>query len=88
MVLDQFEQRLSVADDYNQSQLARALRHCDGEQLQCLLLVRDDDIPRLLLEGVCELGIVGENIAREVMHERNGGAGLSCLRKLGFGQCL
>ena len=52
-----------------------------------LLLVRDDDIPRLLLDGVCDLGIVGENIAREVMHERNGGAGLSCLRKLGFGQC-
>jgi ATP phosphoribosyltransferase len=52
-----------------------------------LLLVRDDDIPRLLLDGVCELGIVGENIAREVMLERNGGAGLNCLRKLGFGHC-
>ncbi|HLF30239.1 MAG TPA: ATP phosphoribosyltransferase [Xanthomonadales bacterium] len=52
-----------------------------------LLLVRDDDIPRLLLDGVCELGIVGENIAREVMLERNGGSGLVCLRKLGFGHC-
>jgi ATP phosphoribosyltransferase len=52
-----------------------------------LLLVRDDDIPRLLLDGVCELGIVGENIAREVMLERNGGTGLSCLRRLGFGHC-
>jgi len=52
-----------------------------------LLLVRDDDIPRLLLDGVCDLGIVGENIAREVMHERNGGEGLRCLRKLGFGHC-
>lgn len=52
-----------------------------------LLLVRDDDIPRLLLDGVCELGIVGENIAREVMLERNGGTGLECLRKLGFGHC-
>lgn len=52
-----------------------------------LLLVRDDDIPRLLLDGVCELGIVGENIAREVMLERNGGAGLDCRRKLGFGHC-
>ena len=40
-----------------------------------LLLVRDDDIPRMLLDGVCELGIVGENIAREVMLERNGGVG-------------
>jgi ATP phosphoribosyltransferase len=52
-----------------------------------LLLVRDDDIPRMLLDGVCELGIVGENIAREVMLERNGGNGLRALRKLGFGQC-
>ena len=52
-----------------------------------LLLVRDDDIPRLLLDGVCELGIVGENIAREVMHERNMDQGLICKRKLGFGHC-
>jgi len=52
-----------------------------------LLLVRDDDIPRLLLDGVCDLGIVGENIAQEVMLERNGGSGLNCLRKLGFGNC-
>ena len=52
-----------------------------------LLLVRDDDIPRLLLDGVCELGIVGENIAMEVMLERNGMSHLDCLRKLGFGHC-
>ena len=52
-----------------------------------LLLVRDDDIPRMLLDGVCELGIVGENIAREVMLERNAGNGLECRRKLGFGHC-
>ncbi|MCH8227137.1 MAG: ATP phosphoribosyltransferase [Proteobacteria bacterium] len=52
-----------------------------------LLLVRDDDIPRLLLDGVCDLGIVGENIANEVMLERNGGKGLRLLRKLGFGHC-
>jgi ATP phosphoribosyltransferase len=52
-----------------------------------VLLVRDDDIPRMLLDGVCELGIVGENIAREVMLERNSEDGLLCLRKLGFGHC-
>jgi ATP phosphoribosyltransferase len=52
-----------------------------------LLLVRDDDIPRLLLDGVCELGIVGENIAEEVMRESNGGEGLAQLRKLSFGGC-
>ena len=53
-----------------------------------LLLVRDDDIPRMLLGGVCEIGIVGENVAREVMLARNGGAGLEMLRGLDFGQCL
>jgi ATP phosphoribosyltransferase len=52
-----------------------------------LLLVRDDDIPRMLLDGVCELGIVGENIAQEVMIGRNGGGGLERLRKLTFGGC-
>ncbi|NNK32565.1 MAG: ATP phosphoribosyltransferase [Xanthomonadales bacterium] len=52
-----------------------------------LLLVRDDDIPRLLLDGVCELGIVGENIASEVMLERGGVQELNRLRKLGFGHC-
>ena len=52
-----------------------------------VLLVRDDDIPRMLLDGVCELGIVGENIASEVMLERNSERDLECLRKLGFGRC-
>jgi ATP phosphoribosyltransferase len=52
-----------------------------------VLLVRDDDIPRMLLDGVCELGIVGENIASEVMLERNCVTELNRLRKLGFGQC-
>jgi ATP phosphoribosyltransferase len=52
-----------------------------------LLLVRDDDIPRLLLDGVCELGIVGQNIAEEVMLERNGGSGLQQLQELDFGGC-
>ena len=52
-----------------------------------LLLVRDDDIPRLLLEGVCELGMVGENIAQEVMLDRDQPDGLVQLSKLGFGHC-
>jgi ATP phosphoribosyltransferase len=52
-----------------------------------VLLVRDDDIPRMLLDGVCELGIVGENIASEVMLERDSESELNRLRKLGFGHC-
>jgi ATP phosphoribosyltransferase len=52
-----------------------------------LLLVRDDDIPRMLLDGVCELGIVGENIAEEVMLEDGEADGLTHIRKLPFGGC-
>ena len=52
-----------------------------------LLLVRDDDIPRMLLDSVCELGIVGENIAEEVMLEDGKADGLTQLRKLPFGGC-
>jgi len=52
-----------------------------------LLLVRNDDIPRMLLDGVCDLGIVGENIAYEVMLERESTDKLQCLKQLGFGQC-
>lgn len=42
IVLDQFEQRLSQNDEYDQSQLVRALEHCDGKQIQAILLCRDD----------------------------------------------
>lgn len=55
-----------------------------------LLLVRDDDIPRLLLEGVCELGIVGENVAAEKLLEarkRRPDAHLENLAPLEFGFC-
>jgi ATP phosphoribosyltransferase len=55
-----------------------------------LLLVRDDDIPRLLLEGVCELGLVGQNVAAESVLEarkRRPGVELDALAELDFGHC-
>ncbi|RFF30033.1 ATP phosphoribosyltransferase [Wenzhouxiangella sediminis] len=55
-----------------------------------LLLVRDDDIPRLLVEGVCQLGIVGENVAEEKLLEARQGrpeVRLDSLGKLDFGHC-
>jgi len=40
---------------------------CYGENMPVdVLLVRDDDIPGLVQEDVCDLGIVGENIVEEV----------------------
>ncbi len=41
-VLDQFEQWLHANAGQADSKLAQALRQCDGEHVQCLLLVRDD----------------------------------------------
>ena len=42
IVLDQFEQWLHAQQHQDPLQLAEALRQCDAERLQCLLLVRDD----------------------------------------------
>ncbi|MCA9057032.1 MAG: serine/threonine-protein kinase [Planctomycetaceae bacterium] len=42
IVIDQFEQWLHAVSDPAESDLAGALRQCDGVHLQCLLLVRDD----------------------------------------------
>ena len=46
-----------------------------------LLAVRDDDIPEYVLDGVADLGIVGENILRERTANRK------ILLPLGFGMC-
>ncbi len=42
LVLDQFEQWLHGTANMDSSQLVRALRQCDGANVQCLILVRDD----------------------------------------------
>jgi hypothetical protein len=42
IVLDQFEQWLHAKRGQQNTQLVQALRHCDGERVQCLILVRDD----------------------------------------------
>jgi ATP phosphoribosyltransferase len=64
---------------------------CFGESLPIdLLLVRDDDIPGLLAEGTCDLGLVGRNVLEEQRLEREC-AGLPPafreIRALGFGRC-
>jgi len=55
-----------------------------------LLFVRDDDIPQLVMDGVCDLGIVGTNVLEEAALERrtNGTAGgYFAERSLDFGGC-
>lgn len=64
---------------------------CYGESLPIdLLLVRDDDIPGLIAEGVCDLGVVGQNVLEEQACEREAAglpAAFRTLKTLGFGRC-
>lgn len=62
---------------------------CFGETLPIdLLLVRDDDIPGLIAQGVCELGIVGRNVSQEqALDPAAGQAAFVEVRELGFGRC-
>jgi ATP phosphoribosyltransferase len=59
----------------------------EGEPVD-LLLVRDDDIPGLIAQGVCDLGIVGRNVLDEFRLTAGRQAEpLTELRPLGFGRC-
>jgi len=51
-----------------------------------LMFVRDDDIPTFVSDGVCEFGIVGQNVLQEFAL---GSPATSCevLAELGFGHC-
>ena len=51
-----------------------------------LMLVRDDDIPTFVADGVCELGIVGENVLQEYVLGR-AECRLEVVARLGFGRC-
>jgi ATP phosphoribosyltransferase len=46
-----------------------------------LLLIRDDDIPEYVQDGVCDIGFVGANVTAE----KN--ADVTVIRDLGFGKC-
>lgn len=59
-----------------------------GENLPIdVLLVRDDDIPELLVEGSCELGIVGRNVLAEQRLASGAAPSPAELAGLGFGAC-
>src|ERR1700722_2413848 len=52
-----------------------------------VLLVRDDDIPNFVSSGICDLGMVGENIFAEMKAAGNGTFAASILERLGFSLC-
>ena len=63
-------------DDYKRSLLVKCLNF-DVE----LLLIRDDDIPEYVEDGVCDLGFVGANVVAE------DDADVTVLRGLNYGVC-
>ena len=51
-----------------------------------LMFVRDDDIPTFVSDGVCEFGVVGENVLQEfALREKE--ARIEIVARLGFGRC-
>ena len=64
---------------------------CYGENMPIdLLLVRDDDIPGLVSEDVCDLGIVGLNVVEEKRRTREAegqSAQFKQVFELDFGHC-
>ncbi|HET7610111.1 MAG TPA: ATP phosphoribosyltransferase [Gammaproteobacteria bacterium] len=64
---------------------------CYGENMPVdVLLVRDDDIPRLVQEDICDLGIVGLNIIEERRLELKEAGETELFTEIGrldFGQC-
>jgi len=67
----------------------RLIAHSDNMPID-LLRVRDDDIPGLVMDGVVDLGIIGENVLEEDQIERerlDKPAQCIKLRQLDFGLC-
>lgn len=63
--------------------------HCENFPID-LLLVRDDDIPTLIKDQICDLGIVGENVLFEQQLQAQGQIDceqLEVIKKLGFSAC-
>ena len=67
----------------------RLLSHVDNMPVD-ILRVRDDDIPGLVMDGVVDLGFIGENVLEEERLERvsrDQPADFEILRRLDFGGC-
>ncbi|MDX3774971.1 ATP phosphoribosyltransferase [Chromatiaceae bacterium AAb-1] len=67
----------------------RLIAHVENMDID-LLRVRDDDIPGLVMDGVCDLGIVGENVLEEMSLQRQidgESYDYTVLARLDFGSC-
>jgi len=72
IVLDQFEQWLHANRSQEDTELVEALRQCDGERVQCIVMVRDDfwlSVSRFMQELEIPL-IEGQNSALVDLFDR------------------
>jgi ATP phosphoribosyltransferase len=101
MLVDEDRLHIAIQKSGRLSELSRGLLKDAGLRIQNgrnalaarvenfpadLLFVRDDDIPTFVADGVCEFGVVGENVLREFVLGQPG-AGLEVAAQLGFGRC-
>jgi ATP phosphoribosyltransferase len=101
MLVDEDRLHIAIQKSGRLSELSRGLLKDAGLRIQNgrnelaarvenfpadLLFVRDDDIPTFVSDGVCEFGVVGENVLREFILGQPG-AGLEVVAPLGFGRC-
>jgi serine/threonine protein kinase len=87
VVLDQFEQWLHAKKEEENTELVQALRQCDGDRVQCIVMVRDDfwmAVSRFMRELEVRL-VEGHNSATDdlfpIRHaENSGGPSAPCLK--------
>ncbi len=51
------------------------------------IFARDDDIPGLIANGICDIGIIGENLLAEYSYNNPNAEKIKIIRQLGFSQC-
>ncbi|MCP4476116.1 MAG: ATP phosphoribosyltransferase [Gammaproteobacteria bacterium] len=71
--------------------LAKSSLFCHVENLPIdILFVRDDDIPTLVMDNLCDIGIVGDNVLQEKnLYQRSNGdpSRFEVVKRLGFSRC-
>jgi ATP phosphoribosyltransferase len=101
MLVDDTRLQIAIQKSGRLSELSRGLLRDAGLRIQNgkneltarvenfpadLMFVRDDDIPTFVSDGVCEYGIVGENVLQEfALGEAE--PRFEILARLGFGRC-
>ena len=79
-------ERCGIKVRYHEQRLLAAAENMPIEFLR----VRDDDIPGLVMDGVVDLGIIGENVLEETLLTRKGQGDpteFRMLKRFDFGGC-